>query len=177
VTQEIKYTCATCGKEHEGLPDLAFDSPIYYRQLPVEEREKRAVLTSDTCVVDETDFFVRACLAIPIRGREVPFVWGVWVTLSKQNFLRYSEFLGQDPPEGEGPYFGWFSNRLPGYPDTLNLKTHLLLRAGGTRPLVQLESTDHPLAVHQREGINLDDLLGILEENAHGSTHQAGDAG
>jgi hypothetical protein len=97
--------------------------------------------------------------------------------LSKQNFLRYRGFLAQDPPEGEGPYFGWFSNRLPGYPDTLNLKTHLMLQRGGMRPLVQLEPTDHPLAVHQREGINLGEVLAILEENAHGPGQENRDAG
>lgn len=62
----IRYTCATCGEEHEGLPDLAFDAPYYYGTVPEAEREGRAALTSDTCVIDDKDFFVRARLPIPI---------------------------------------------------------------------------------------------------------------
>jgi hypothetical protein len=174
---EIRFKCTVCGKEHEGLPDLAFDSPIYYGQLPEDERERRAVLTSDTCVIDEEDFFVRACLAIPIKGKGALFVWGVWVSLSKHNFLRYAGFLGKDPPSDEGPYFGWLSNRLPNYPDTLNLKTHLLLQSGRRRPQVELEPTDHPLSAQQREGVELTELLAILGKEFHGSTANSTDAG
>jgi hypothetical protein len=51
------------------------------------------------------------------------------------------------------PMFGWFSNSLPGYPETLNLKCSMYARTGGLRPLIELEATDHPLAIAQREGI------------------------
>ncbi len=54
---------------------------------------------------------------------------------------------------GEGPYFGWLCSRLQIYPDTLLLKTHVHPRAAGTRPYIELEPTDHPLAVEQRNGI------------------------
>ena len=49
--------------------------------------------------------------------------------------------------------FGWFSNSLPGYPETLSLKCMLHARPGGLRPLIELEATDHPLSVAQRQGI------------------------
>ena len=39
------------------------------------------------------------------------------------------------------------------YPDTLLLKTHVHLRGVNARPLIELEPTDHPLAVEQRNGI------------------------
>lgn len=40
------------------------------------------------------------------------------------------------------------------YPTTtLNLKTYLHTRPVGERPFVELEPTDHPLAVEQRTGI------------------------
>ena len=44
---------------------------------------------------------------------------------------------------------------LPGYPDTLRLKSRAPTRAIGRRPRVELEPTDHPLAVEQRQGITL----------------------
>ncbi len=61
----------------------------------------------------------------------------------------------EDPSrEQEPPYFGWLVTELPVYPEsTLLLKTHVRTRAVGVRPLIELEPTDHPLAVEQREGI------------------------
>jgi len=62
---------------------------------------------------------------------------------------------------------GWFCNRLQGYPDTLNLKTNVILQPYPHRPRIELEPTDHPLAVEQREGITVARLQEILEANEH----------
>lgn len=163
----MRFRCATCGEIHEGLPDLAFDAPFYYSGIPQEERATRTLLSRDLCVIDDEDCFVRGNLEIPIQGSTDAFAWGVWVTLSRTNFERYVEFFEKDPPPGEGPYFGWLSNRIPEYPDTLNLKTLVHLRPGGRRPSIQLEPTDHPLAVHQREGVVLEDLLATIADHLH----------
>jgi len=48
---------------------------------------------------------------------------------------------------------GWLNAELPLYPSTVNLKTKVHLRDDGVRPSIELEPTDHPLAVEQREGI------------------------
>ena len=66
-----------------------------------------------------------------------------------------------------GPWFGWFSNRLKGYPETLNLKCQVRPRSGRQRPLIELEPTEHPLAVEQRDGITIDRLLEIYSLNGH----------
>jgi hypothetical protein len=173
----VRYKCTTCGKEHEGLPDLSFASPVYFETVPEADRSKRAILTSDTCVIDDEDFFVRVCLAIPIRETEAEFIWGVWVSLSERNFRRYVEMFRTDPSDGEGPYFGWFCNHLPGYPETLNLKADVHLQKSGQRPRIILEPTDHPLAVHQRDGIPLGDLLEILGDRLHESVTGPAGAG
>ena len=70
--------------------------------------------------------------------------------------------------ETEPPYFGWLSTALPGYPSTLNLKTNVHTRQVGRRPRVELEPTDHPLAVEQRQGITLSRVQEIAEIVLHG---------
>lgn len=65
------------------------------------------------------------------------------------------------------PWFGWFSNRLIDYPDTINLKCHVYLQQQQQRPFIELEPTDHPLAVEQRDGITFDRLLEIYAINGH----------
>ena len=164
----MRFTCSTCGEVHHGLPDVSFDAPIYYYQIPKDDRERLATLSSDLCVIENRDFFVRGVLEIPIRGTAEAFGWGVWASLSQKHFERYVEIFEADPPpSGEGPWFGWLSNRLPNYPDTLNLKTRVHLLSGRRRPFIELEPTDHPLAVHQRAGIEMEALLKIIDEHLH----------
>ncbi len=45
----------------------------------------------------------------------------------------------------------------------------------GMRPLVELETTDHPLAIEQREGITMDRVLELAERILHPEElHQTG---
>jgi hypothetical protein len=57
---------------------------------------------------------------------------------------------------------------LPGYPDTVNLKTMVHSREVGRRPFIELEPTDHPLAVEQRQGITWARVQEIAELVLHG---------
>jgi hypothetical protein len=67
----------------------------------------------------------------------------------------------------EPPYFGWLSNSIDLYPETLNLKTNVSFRDIGQRPYIELEPTDHPLAIEQREGISVDRVRQIAERSMH----------
>lgn len=129
------------------------------------------MLTDDYCVIEDEDFFIRGCIEIPVLDHAEPLLWGVWVSLSKANFDRES-LLAQDPKRvDEPPYFGWLSSRIEIYPDTASLKTHVHTQAVGKRPLIELEPTDHPLAVEQREGISEARLIEIAESIEHKWRH------
>ena len=124
-------------------------------------------LSEDFCILHGQHFFVRCVLELPILasdGRALGF--GVWSTLSEKNFRRYAETF--DSGEGGlGPWFGWFSNRLKGYPDTLNLNCQVHPRAGRQRPLIELEPGPHPLAREQHEGVTLDRVLELHALHGH----------
>jgi hypothetical protein len=149
----MSYTCGTCGKPHDDLPDLGIDKPDHWWTVPEEERERRIELTTDTCVVDREHYFIRGVLQIPIRGSEDVFGFGVWVTQKDANFRKYLEnYESADI----GPFFGWLNTTITYYKvETLNLKTMAHFRGGGLRPRIELEATGHPLAVDQRNGISL----------------------
>jgi hypothetical protein len=164
----MRFTCRSCGEVHEGLADLAFAAPYYYYTVPETERAERTLLTSDLCSIDNEDFFIRGCLEVPIVGRSDIFSWGAWCSVSRVNFDRYREVFDQVHQSSVGPFFGWFSSRLPAYPDTLRLKVMAHLRDHTTRPWFELETSDHPLSIDYREGITLDRLQGIYEANLHG---------
>jgi hypothetical protein len=156
LNEEVGFICDTCGKYHSEIPmEFGFDVPLLWETIRAEEREARCELTSDLCVVDEKHFFIRGCLEIPVVDGKGPFAWGVWASLSDKNFKRTVQHWEVHGRENDPPYFGWLSNRLPLYPETLNLKTHVHTRPVGQRPFIELEPTNHPLAVEQRQGISM----------------------
>ena len=61
-----------------------------------------------------------------------------------------------------------FLGLSPVFPNMLRLKTKVHTQAGNLRPLVELEPTDHPLAVEQRNGITMDRVREIAEALLHG---------
>jgi hypothetical protein len=145
--------CRCCGERHDELPFS------YHAEAPDHwpgRRTRRSRLTGETCVIRGKSFFIRALVRLPVRDAAEDFAWGVWVSLSEANFRRTVALWETPGRETEPPMFGWFSTELPVYePSTINLKTMVHMRPVGERPLLELEPTDHPLAVEQREGIDL----------------------
>jgi hypothetical protein len=157
----FRFKCTSCDEWHEGVPTFGANAPLYFYGIPDEERGKRCVLDSDTCIVDQEHFFVRGCLEIPVHGETDAFSWGVWVSLSQAHFAEFKAHYDEPKRSHIGPFFGWLSAELPLYPSTENLKTRAHLRDGGIRPYIELEPTDHPLAVEQRNGISVDRVAEI----------------
>ncbi|WP_434447981.1 DUF2199 domain-containing protein [Lentzea sp. E54] len=162
------FTCTCCGQVHEGLPfAYSMHAPVYWS--PEIAENPANLLGEEQCVIDDEHFFVRGQILLPVRDADDDFAWGVWVSLSPANFSRMAEVFDDPARVNEPPYFGWLSTVLPGYePTTFNLKTNLHTQGIGVRPLIELEPTDHPLAVEQRKGIT----LARVQEFAEIALHQ-----
>ena len=154
MTASMSFQCTICGETHDDLPDLAADRPDMWWGVPEAERERRIKLSSDHCIIDGEQFFIRGVLEIPVHDYKRPFGFGVWVSQKRENFYTYVK----NPDTDEiGPFFGWLCTRIAFYePNTLYLKTMAHFRPGNLRPFIEVEPTEHPLAVDQREGITLD---------------------
>ncbi|WP_166297401.1 DUF2199 domain-containing protein [Bradyrhizobium sp. 26S5] len=170
---ERPWRCNSCGDEHHGIFDLACGKPAQFPG-PEELAPNSALdldgdfLSEDFCVLEGEHFFVRSVLELPIIGSDNKrFGFGVWTTLSRENFERYVASFDSGGQDGMGPWFGWFSNCLQGYPETLNLKCRVHLKSGRQRPKIELEPTEHPLAVEQRLGVTFDRVLEIYAINGH----------
>ncbi|WP_413671961.1 DUF2199 domain-containing protein [Massilia cellulosiltytica] len=164
----FEFHCTACGQTHHGMPALDAAAPLSYYTVPEDERETRCQLDSDACIIDDTYYFVRGCLEIPVHGEQEPFSWGVWVSLSEQSFRQWLESYESEKRSHIGPFFGWLNAALGPYPDTVNLKTSVCLRDGFIRPFIELEPTDHPLAVEQREGISVQRVAELYALAVHG---------
>ncbi len=165
----FEFKCSCCDEIHKGVPNLGSNAPNYYFSIPEEEIEKRVFLTSDTCVIDDEHFFVRGCLEIPLIGYNDILSFGAWVSSSKENFEKFEELYNIKDRENTEPMFGWFSSWVwPFYEDTENIKSRIHLRNDGIRPYIELEPTEHPLALAQAEGISSEQIIRMYEYYVHG---------
>ena len=166
----MEFRCTTCGELH-ALNELAFgaEAPLQWEMIPEEERSG-SQLGEEQCVIEGrlgNGYYLRGRLEIPIRGSGGTFTWGVWCSLSESSFLEIAAHWDDPRRVQMGPYFGWLSTSLPGYPDTFLLKTNVHQQLPGIRPLVELEPTEHPLAVEQREGIAPERLQALVSSLLH----------
>ncbi len=163
----MKFKCACCDEVIEGIPTFGWSYPLHYLNVPQERRNKDVFLTEDLCVIEDKWFYIRGCLEIPVIGHEDPFVWGVWVSLSEQNFFEYQELIGEEKRSQFGPYFGWLAAHIRMYPETENLKTLVHVRDKGVRPYLEVEQNGHPLACEQQNGVTLDRVAEIYACMVH----------
>lgn len=116
-------------------------------------------------MIDGEHFFALGVLETPILGAPEPFTWLLWVSLSRASFAIFARTFDDPVRSHAEPLFGWVSNQVPFYPDTLGIKARLHLRDDLLRPWIELEPTSHPLAVAQREGYSMKEaerLMGLL---------------
>ncbi|NTS44016.1 DUF2199 domain-containing protein [Flavisolibacter sp. BT320] len=154
----MKYTCETCGKEHESWPAIGFDAPYHYYCLNDEEKDAIAELSSDFCTIryeDQTDHFIRAVLFQKVNGHCEHLHYGVWVSLSEKSFQDYKDNFQND--SHEATYFGYLGSWLPGYNDTTSIKTNVELLPGGNRPEVipHNDQEEHPFVADYYNGVPL----------------------
>ncbi|ARE78401.1 hypothetical protein B6R96_34390 [Streptomyces sp. Sge12] len=167
MTSDLGFTCSCCDARHPELPmNYTAEAPAVWD--PAFADADDCLLSSDQCVIRARFYFVKGLVEIPVIGTDERFSWGVWVSLSRENFSRAADLWDTPGREFEEPYFGRLSTDLLAYaPTTLNLKTNLHTRPLGERPFVELEPTDHPLAVEQRTGITRDRVREIAAAVLH----------
>ncbi len=95
----LRWKCGTCEEWHVGpCLDFGYHAPYYWRKeyeddnrraglLPTGSKNPaKTFLNEDYCVINDEDFFVRGLIRLPIIGTAEDFCWGVWGSLSSENF-------------------------------------------------------------------------------------------
>ena len=165
------FECTICGKSHDLLDlTLGADAPALWHALSEAEMAE-SELTEEQCFIvrDDGDMqgYVRACLDVPILGSEHAFTWGVWVEVANDDFDAISDHWEDPARTTLGPYAGQLATPVPGYRDTLRLAVRLRQREVGLRPLVETGASEHPLAQHQRVGVEASWLGAVVAQFFH----------
>lgn len=179
---DMRWKCGSCEEWHTGAClDFSYDSPAYWQKeyeeassgdgLPAGSREERpkTFLGDDYCAIDDSDFFVRGNIHLPIIGSAETFRWGVWGSLSRENFETLLR-MADDPDRVALPaMFSWLSTQIDGYPDTRSLKMYAHVQEPGWRPHFELERTDHPLSQEYHNGITAERVKEIMMSRLPGN--------
>lgn len=170
----LRWKCHSCEEWHTGpCLDFSFGAPFYWDSNAEDitgpgdlnvENLPRNYLDDDLCIVDGEYYFVRGLIYLPIIGTDEYFRWGVWGSLSKENFIKLvSDFDALRRAELE-PMFSWLSSQLDEYEDTLNLKMYAHIDDPGVRPSFELEPTDHQLSREYHHGVSPERVKQIMKK-------------
>lgn len=156
-----QFKCSTCGELHNALPALAFNTPDNYHELSEKAKSELAEISSDFCVIthpDQTDYFIRAVLTIPINDECNDLSYGIWVSVSEKSFLDYQLNFKKD--HEETIYFGMICNVIPEYEEsTMYLHANVVTRNGGIRPEIFPHECEHQLLSDWENGISMKEAL------------------
>jgi hypothetical protein len=179
----LRWKCTGCDEWHTGpCLDFGFSEPFYWdRNFEKASRWANLVprglkglsptfLDLDYCSIRGETFFVRGAIHLPIIGTAESFRWGVWGSLSRENFEALLRRDDDRNPVELQPMFSWLSSRISEYPDTLNLKMYAHVQEPGTRPHFRLERCDHPLSFEHHHGVTPERVKEIMIRRlpAHG---------
>jgi hypothetical protein len=164
------FDCSVCGEHHDELPmGIAFASPDFVSKLLPWDKEKRCKMSEDWAIIDDSLYYVRGCLEIPVNGSPQPFSIGVWTSLNEADFDSTMELWSDPQRVHEQPYYGMLANEVPFYNDTRLLQTKVQTRAPGERPLIYVPDK-HPLGVDQRDGITRARVIEFAEMVLHAAS-------
>jgi len=178
---EQRWKCGSCEEWHTGAClDFSYGAPFYWSKEYEEagngddwfpgssEERPKTFLDEDYCAIEDRDFFLRGNIHLPIIGSAETFRWGVWGSLSRENFEK-SLRMADDPKRVElPPMFSWLSSQIDGYPDTINLKMRAHIQEVGWRPSFELEPTGHQLSQEYHHGITADRVKEIMMSRLEG---------
>lgn len=160
----FRYKCATCDQIHEGLPDITFEMPDVCFDIGTQKRAEQALLTTDFCILEGRQYFVRCVIEAPVHGFSQRFGWGVWCKVDWKDYKLCWDRFEESNNDDLLPIHATLANNLRRYPDTLGRACTIHLQNDRMRPLVLVDNPDHPLAVHQREGMPLEEAIAQARE-------------
>jgi hypothetical protein len=147
--------CDACGLDHDGeLFELGYFRPDVIVGMDAEARAARARESNDICRLDESRFFLRGVLPLPIHGRDDGYMLGVWVEVSAASFARIHALWTDADQANEPAFAATLANDVRHHPGSLGQAVTVRLTGPTTRPSVFVVDPAHPLAIEQRDGVS-----------------------
>lgn len=147
--------CGCCGKDiGEIVFDKSYKMPDEIWNLPPIEKEERAQIDSDLCILDDR-YFIRGVAYLPVNETDKSYGWGIWAEVPEENFFEYAKNYEEDN-SSKPKFSGLVANQIPSYENTIGLELAVQLGNETQRPEFYFTNTVHLLTKEQTEGISIE---------------------
>ena len=147
--------CECCGEFHPiDEHELLFRLPDEIFKLSEEDCDIRCRLIEEMAILDETRFFIRGVLPLPVRHRTRPYHLGLWAEVSAEDFTRMFELWGDPAQATEPAISGSLATAVPLHPETIGLRVAIQMVGANLRPTLFLMPVEHSLFNEQSRGIH-----------------------
>ncbi|MDJ0612986.1 MAG: DUF2199 domain-containing protein [Rhizobiaceae bacterium] len=139
------------------VPDNWLSMKWYQRPLSMKGSEFCRIHNQSS----EAERYIRCVLALPLKGTDEEFRFGVWMSVSKESWNIYRRGYRSEQYEKHS-CFGMLGNHLPNFGATFGMHADIEFQAEGQRPLVFLHEADHPLFYAQRDGLEIANVQRLM---------------
>ena len=162
----VRYRCPSCTDKHDGFPALSYALPDVIFALPVAERNARAVVSGDLCILNDDRFFIRCVMTVPVQNCQGVIEYGAWVEVGARDFSRYAVHFNGGGHPAWGTAEGCLANSFPASPES-TLGVSCMIRAAqdpSQRPVVEILDHAHAIQGEQLNGVTLPRALAIVSQ-------------
>ena len=124
-------------------------------------------LSEDFCVIDGENFIVRGVLKFYVEGLDDEFGFGVWSSLSRDNFDKYLEIFDDGIEETSPEWSSWFCSHLGYFGKTVGEKAWVIPQPNRQRPLIYFMNENSIIGQSHSAGLAASTLLEIFEYYGH----------
>ena len=167
-----QWTCRSCNELHNGIFDLGMASPSVWPDEEIIEpnaalRMEGNFLSEDFCIIDGANYIVRGVMKFYVEGLEKEFGFGVWSSLSKDNFQNYLDIF-DDGIKDVGPeWSSWFCSDLGYFGKTVGEKAWVVPQPNRQRPLIYMMDDTTILGRAHKNGLAATTLIEIFQYYGH----------
>jgi hypothetical protein len=159
--QEINDLLGTNPKDGEPIRDLRFLMPDHMLGVQSVDRNSRCKIDSDFASIDDSEFFIRALLYVPVQNTKDPMVVNFWVRVDRDTFFDYYENF-ENPTSHMKSAPGKLGNYLPPFAPCLDLDVVLDFGASDSPPRISLKSRATQLSRCIEFGLSTAELASII---------------
>ena len=125
----MKFKCSKCSKFHKFNVDIEFSLPVEFSKK-LHDQELNLESSDRWLIVENSYFFIKCMLNIPIQSLDEGFYWRMWIMVEKQDFLDFIELLRNgtvsQPFNGSGVIFAESTGLGNFYGETISYRVQNL---------------------------------------------------
>ena len=135
--------------------ELTFRKPDDIASMEEYEIEENCKYNDDIYICEESYFYIRCTLPLPVHDKGQDYSLGVWVQISEKSFNRVWELWEDENQSSEPPMRGLLANDVPLTLESKNAEVIVQLTGPTTRPKVYVKDQDCTLYLEQTCGITI----------------------